>query len=684
MALFPDIGPQFYDEKGNYIKKMMSDFYAQGISINQSFWQEADIDSRFEAGDQSVWSEVYNNVAPFRQKQFSFNRIKRVVNMISGYQRRNRKSTTVIPVENGDQKTADQYSKILSWSNRQESVLETISEAFHGAIITGMNLLQVWVDYRNDPVSGTIKTDNCSYNTFLIDPFFRKLDLSDCNAIWKRSYLTKLECLSLLPDKKDEIDKLCGIDASDGKFQFLPESNALDKKNLLIYDEYYYKDYRKQKILIDSQTGETMEWKSLNDNGLSEFLQKYPQVTVTEQSVPTVKVAILVQGVLLYDGPNPIGIDRYPFVPVVGYYNPSIPYFPHRIQGVVRGLRDAQFLYNRRKVIELDILESQINSGYIYKENALVNPRDIFLAGQGKGLALKEDAQMTDVQQIQPPQIPPSMIQLSQLLGEEIQQISGVNEELLGSAQDDKAGILSMLRQGAGLTTLQGLFDQLDRSQKLLGSIMLDVIQSNFTPGKVKRILEEEPAPQFYSKSFGKYDAAIEEGFSTTTQRQLEFAQLLQLKETGLPIPFSSLIQAATIQNKTELIKTIEQQQQLQAQTEQQQIQLQAQQLQAQTNLAHARAQADYGLGVERMSRVQENKALAEERKATAAKDQDIALLNIVKALKEIDDIDITQIQKLMQLSSLIRAQEQNVEQKMGVMPQMLQETNNEAGMENL
>jgi hypothetical protein len=58
------------------------------------------------------------------------------------------------------------------------------------------------------------------------------------------------------------------------------------------------------------------------------------------------------------------------------------------------------------------------------------------------------------------------MIQLSELLGQEIQQISGVNEELLGSAQDDKAGILSMLRQGAGLTTLQGLFDNLDFATK--------------------------------------------------------------------------------------------------------------------------------------------------------------------------------------------------------------------------
>ncbi len=101
----------------------------------------------------------------------------------------------------------------------------------------------------------------------------------------------------------------------------------------------------------------------------------------------------------------------------------------------------------------------------------------MFLSGQGKGLALKDEANMTDVQQIIAPQVPPSMIQLSEILAREVQEISGVNEELLGSASDDKAGVLAMLRQGAGLTTLQILFDQLDHSQKLLGRIMIDLIQ---------------------------------------------------------------------------------------------------------------------------------------------------------------------------------------------------------------
>ena len=140
--------------------------------------------------------------------------------------------------------------------------METISESFQGSLITGMNLLQVWLDFRSDPVSGNIRVDNCSYNSFLIDPYFRKADLSDCNALWKRSFINKREALSLLPDKEDIIMSLYGQDNRDGKFQFMPENYAFSGlKNLLTYDEFYYRDYRTQRMLIDSQTGETTEWK---------------------------------------------------------------------------------------------------------------------------------------------------------------------------------------------------------------------------------------------------------------------------------------------------------------------------------------------------------------------------------------------------------------------------------------
>jgi hypothetical protein len=142
MPLFPVLEPQYYDEADKSVLSRMETFYAESITINQSFWGEADTDTRFEAGDQTLWNEIYGNLPASRRKQFNFNRIRRIVNMISGHQRRNRMSTTVVPIENADQETADQFSKIIMWANNRENVLETVSDAFHGALVTGMNLLR--------------------------------------------------------------------------------------------------------------------------------------------------------------------------------------------------------------------------------------------------------------------------------------------------------------------------------------------------------------------------------------------------------------------------------------------------------------------------------------------------------------------------------------------------------------
>lgn len=654
MTLFPQLSDTYYTDQDRDVLKLMDYTYSKYITVNQSFWSEAEIDQRFRAGDQNLWNDIYGNIPAFRRRQFNFNRIRRITNMITGYQRQHRKSSICIPVENSDQQTADQFSKILTHMDQKNHILETISDAFDGAIVTGMNLLSVWMDYRRDPVNGDIAVDNVAFNGYMLDPFFKKMDLSDCNSIWTRKYLSRNQVKSLLPGREGDIISMRGWGNRDGKFQFMPESYNYGMSDLLTYDEFWYLDSRKQKLLCDVQTGETMEWRG-QDEDLEDFLRTYRQIHTLEQEIQTVKLAVVVQGKVMYHGPNPLNIDRYPFVPVWAYYEPQMADFPWRIQGVVRGLRDAQYLYNRRRVIELDILESQITSGFMYKENALVNPKDVFLQGQGRGLALKANAQPgVDVVKIEAPQIPPSMIQLSELLGKEIAEVSGVNEELLGSAQDDKPGVLSMLRQGAGLTTLQVVFDNLDYAQKMLGDIRVDLIQSNWTPGKVQRIIGEEPSQQFYNRAFGKYKSIVEDGLNTSTQRQMQAAQLMQIKELGGPISWNSIIDCMSIQNKEKVLQDIAQQEQQASQAAQMQQQAQFELLKAQIEDLHARAVANQGLGHERASRIQENQALAVERRAAAEKDLDQGLLDKVKAIKELTSIDLDQVHRAVEIMKLI------------------------------
>jgi hypothetical protein len=650
------------------IKKKIDADYTANQSIWQIYWTEATIDTRLEAGDTSLMAELNTTMPNNNKGSWYFNRVRPLCNMVSGYQRRNRKSSVVVPLENGDQATADQLSKVLLNIYKREGVYETISEAFHqGGCIAGMNLLHAYMDYRNDPVSGDIKVDNCSYNSFFIDPYFRKPDLSDCSFVWRRSYLSHSAAAALMPDRYEEIMSLPGNPTGtgrDGRFQYMPESFGQTQQNRLAYDEYYYRDYRKQKLLVDKITGETFEITNQSELDIKTFLSHYPQVTVIEQDIPTVRMAIMIQDKVFYDGPNSLNIDVYPFVPVLGYYNPMMPYFYSRIQGICRSLRDPQILFNRRVILSADAAESVVNSGWIFKENAPVDVKHLFQTGQGRIIPLKEEAAMTDIQQITPPAIPQYFFQLQDTFSKEMNLVSGINEELMGSALDDKAGILSALRQGAGLTTLQPLFDRLDYSQNLLGELIMKIIQNNYTPGKIKNLLEgEEPAPLFYNKSFGKYHCMVELGFNTESQKQMQFAQLMQLKELGVPIPDSSLLDAATIQNKDEIIKKMEEQAQQQQQMQQMQMQATIQEQQARTKLADAHAMANQGLGAERFSRIDENRALGVERRAKADADEQVALLNFAKAMKEIETIDITHLEKIISIQRMMKQLESNKEE---------------------
>lgn len=581
--------------------------------------------------------------------------------MVSGHQRRNRKNTIVIPLENGNQGTADQWTKVLYNIYRHDNIYNTISEAFHhGACISGMNLLHVYVDWKNDPVSGDIKVENLAFNEYFIDPYFKKLDLSDCSFVWRRSYQTYAQVAALLPDKFfDEImalpSNLSGT-SRDARFQYLPETYGESLKNKLAYDEYYYRDYRMQKLLVDKKTGETLDVSYQDKVDLELFLSMNSQVELIEQRIPTVRLAISVQDKVFYDGPQPMLIDELPFVPVVGYYNPMMPYFYSRLQGICSSLRDPQLLLNRRIILSAKLLESQVNSGYIFKENAIVDVKHLFQTGEGRIIPLKASAQMTDIQQIQPPQIPPSFFQQQETYSKELSMVSGVNEELLGASIDTKVGMIAVLKQGAALTTLQPLFDQLDNAMNILGNIIMSVVMANFTPGKIKNILGgAEPSPHFYKKSFGRYGAAIVAGMETESQRQLQLAQLMELRQMGIAIPDQAIIQAATIQNKEELVSMMAQQAQAQQQQAQAEHQSMLQEQEARIGLANARSFADTGLGAERLSRIEENKQLALERHTEALQNQEDALLSRAKAIKELESIDIAQLETLVKIAKVMK-----------------------------
>lgn len=642
-------------DKEHSLREKKDEFYNKAYPDYSDYISQADIDSKFEAGDQNAILNYHREIPNSTRTFFSFNRIRPSINMISGRQRDTRSSLKVVPVENADQKTADQYSKVLSHVTRRDLMFNTESEAFQTSLISGMSLMSLWLDYSEDHSSGNIRLDSSHPDSFLIDPFTKKMDLSDCSGILKRTYMTEEQVSTLWPGNKGDIKQLVKKGMDDNKFISMPERFTLHQKgDLLAYDEYYYMTSRKKKILVDRNSREALD---IDSDGMSKeeigmYLDLFPDIDLVVNIIPTVKLAIFANDTLIYDGNNFLDIDEYPIVPVFAYFRPNLSSMALRVQGVVRGLRDPQYLFNRRKVINDNIISSRLTNPIYYKNGAIVNPDDLLMTGEGKTVAIADGFELSDIREGQPPQIPPSYFQVASEYEKDIQAISGVNEELLGSATDDKAGVLAAARQGAGLITLRPLFDNLDYAKKILGRRLLKGIQKNFSAEKVSEIINEEPTDKFYNKSFGIYDAVVTNGFDTDQQRTQELYDLLNLKDRGINIPDSNIISAANIQNKEDLLQTIQQQEQAAMQQGQEQSATEQELVKAQTEMAKAKVELDLSRAKEADSKVFYNMGSMQERQYEAEKDKTQAMLNFVKTLQELDSVDINEIIKYIEVKS--------------------------------
>jgi hypothetical protein len=229
-------------------------------------------------------------------------------------------------------------------------------------------------------------------------------------------------------------------------------------------------------------------------------------------------------------------------------------------------------------------------------------------------------------------------------------------------ASDNDVGITQMLRQGAALTTLQPLFSRLDESCKVLGERILEVIQTNMTPGKAKRILGHDPSPQFYNKAFGRYGISIEDGINTATQRQMSVAQLMELKKLGIggTAIDKVILEQLTIQDKSKLMQAIEQEQQSMQQMQQQQAQVAMAELQSRAQYSQAKSMSEQALAQERVKRVEVEDAEIMLKLHEKNASDDRALLDKIRAIRELESLDLSHLKELIGMANMLKVSEQS------------------------
>jgi len=598
-------------------------------------------------GDQ--WdSRMKNYLKSQRREALVFNKVRRIIKAVGGYQRANRLSMRLDPVEGSDQMTGEILSAALLWNTQYCNGYNLISDAFeHGPLITGLNMVELMVDYTNDLVNGDISWYRHDYNSVLFDMTCRQRDMKDCEAVLNRTLVGRDRLQMLLPNIK--VDDL-GPPASGGmKFPQMTSTHRMrNNQSPYAYDRMWVRTTASHTALIDKSNGQVAKWNG-DDARLREYFQVMgvteDQIAVVKRAKTTVELRVFANGIHVWTGPDPVGLDDFPWVPFIGFWSPEAAKPELRIQGLIRCDRDPQDEINKRRSKMLDIIDSQISSGYAARADSVQNKEQLYQTGQGKVIWLNPGDRPIeqDIKELRASDIPQGLFTLTALMDQDVVEIPGFSKEMFGmpDTQDvEVSAILAKLRQHAGLTVLHDLFDNLSLSQKILGSKTLRAMQKNYTPQKFQRITNKPPTPQLLEKDFGKYDVVCVEGLLTDTQKQHYYAQLMAMRKMGMEeIPTSAIIEAWPLEGKSDLIRQIKAREEAAAKQDAANQEMNRQQ----TQMNQAMMQANIAKTAERMTQAHENRTSA--------------TYDRVKTLKDLQSIDLTNLETLVRVLTMIKQQ---------------------------
>ncbi len=629
---YPPWNDSIEPNQGN-VRQWLDNLFAKFQPYGQARWNQSNIDSLFYAGCQSFVNRYFNFSPTTSFQQYYFNLVQQPINMVTGYERQNRKNFSYVATEGADPQTTDQYTRVITHEANINGIHEQKSKAKELAAVSGMVLAQPYLCYQGrDNAQGSLKVKIWEYSSFLVDPFFRNPDMSDCQFVWCQEYISKKEAQDRFPDKQEVIGQMSGTPQSYGNFYFLPENQNMARNDLMVLSYVWYKWKKKKKLYSESRNQFFNVGKGADTESLLYHIPDLQEVMV---EVPCWKLATVLNDQLMYQGENPLGFDSCPFICYFWNYDPHLNYPELTVRSLTRCMRDANFLFNHKVITNNDIAAATINAGYKRKSGAVANEDNLKRSGQGYDIIINEGYEMTDVEKIIPSAVPESDLALAQQMADLIYQTSGINLENWSGQQDKQISTLTaLIKQAANLMVFQKYFDQWDLSDKLLGERLLEIVLYNWNEAKVGLLLGEEPSPFFYSQIFSHFQTIVEASDLTPTQQNLQAQQMMEMNERfGREVfPPSMIIPKLNITGKAEIINFLQQQEQQAsaAQQEQQNIehafqdaQLKELYAKATAHIAraredHSRSESNLGLYEERLSMIERNRSLSLKEKQAA------------------------------------------------------------------
>jgi hypothetical protein len=499
-------------------------------------------DLKFRAGDQ--WpAEVLKEREEDQRPCHVVNRIPQFVRQITNDQRQNRPSIRVHPVDDqADIETAKTIRGLIRHIEYNSSADVAYDTAFESAVVGGFGYFRIVTDYAN-PMSfeqeiliKRIKNPLTVY----VDPYYKEPDGSDMEWGFITEDLSKDEFKTAYP--KSEMAGLEDFESiGDRRADWLPEEKVR-------VAEYYYKEYKEEEIVLlsDNTVVLASEFKKPN------ILKMILGVGLTEKGrrmakIPSVKWC-KINAVEVLERREILG-HWIPIIPVLGA---ELDVDGQRIlESVVRHAKDSQRQLNYMKSAQSEAIALAPRAPFIgyegqfqghesswrtahKKNHAFLQVKPVSLNGQAAPLPQRSVAE-------------PAIQAISMASAgaeEDLKATTGIYDASLGGRSNETSGVAIARRNQQAQTSNFHFVDNLTRSLRHAGRILVQWIPHIYDTARTARIIGEDDQPQLvqlnqpfkeggemkiYDMSVGQYDVVVDVGPSYATKRQEAADMILEL-----------------------------------------------------------------------------------------------------------------------------------------------------------
>ncbi len=545
-----------------------------------NFVRKADRCEAFFEGLQ--WNELdLQSLRESRRPAITINKIISTLATIFGEQIQNRMEVTFRPKGGTPSESADVLNKVWTSLSDANQLSWIRSDVFADGLIRSRGFYDARIEF-DDNMYGEVRITKLNSKNVVIDPDADDYDPDTWNDVFITKWLTPLD-IELIYGKQfaDELrarsasSYLWGYDSierSRDRFAnqyYLPAyaQNLYDDQNRYIRVlERQYKENVMVKMFVNPEFGDMREVpESWDRDRIAAVATKYG-LQVVKRRIKKIRWCVTADNLVLHNEVSPYKH----FTPV-----PFFPFFRYgRTIGIVENLLGPQELLNKTTSQELHVINTTANSGWKIKTGSLTNmsAEELEQRGAETGLVMELD-DVNSAEKIQPNQIPQGLDRLSYKAEEAIKSISNVSDSMQGFDREDVAAKAIQAKTQRGSVNFSKVMDNLERSDYILARNVLDLVQSFYTEPRIINITGGGPAAEaetiylnqetpegeiLNDLTLGEYHVVVTSAPYRATMEDSQFEQAVAMRQLGIPIPDSVLIENSRLARKSEITKQIE------------------------------------------------------------------------------------------------------------------------------